>query len=144
MPLIEHVYRMTTTFKMTVWVEQWTCTEVEHSSVETIWMIQKAAALGNWWLAASSLQCTHSRTTSPAKIFCKTWNHPHDSALLQPRFGALWLLALTKIKITFEREEISDCQWYVGKHNGAADDDWENHVRSRGLLWRGLRCHCPM
>ena len=27
--------------------------KLEHSSMETIWMIQKATAMGNWWLAAS-------------------------------------------------------------------------------------------
>ena len=30
------------------------CIMLEHSSVETIWLIQKASAMGNWWLAASS------------------------------------------------------------------------------------------
>ena len=32
-------------------------------------MIQKAAAMGNWWLAASSQQCTPSCITSPAEFF---------------------------------------------------------------------------
>ena len=45
---------------------------------------------------------------SDAEIFDKTSNHPGDSAPLQPRFGALWLLAFPKINTTFEREEISD------------------------------------
>ena len=40
------------------------------------------------------------------EFFAKTSNHPGDSAPLQPRFGALALLAFPKIKITFEREEI--------------------------------------
>ena len=34
------------------------CFKLEHSSVETIGMIQKAAAMGNLWLAASSRQHT--------------------------------------------------------------------------------------
>ena len=65
------------------------------------------------------------------------WNisHPGDSAPLQPIFGALHLLAFPKIKITFEREEISDCQW--GKYNGAADGNWENCVRSQGTYFEG-------
>ena len=37
-----------------------------------------------------------------------TANHPGDSAPLWPRFGALWLLAFPKTKITFQREKISD------------------------------------
>ena len=51
---------------------------------ETIRMIQKAAAMGNWWLAASSRQCTLSCIMSHAEFFCKTSNYPVDSAPLQP------------------------------------------------------------
>ena len=42
---------------------------------------------------------------------------------LQPIFGALWLVAFPKTKITFEREEISERWWDSGKYNGAADGD---------------------
>ena len=52
MPLNEHVYCMAFTFKMTVQGEQQICLKfcikLEHSSTETIRMIQKAAAMGNW------------------------------------------------------------------------------------------------
>ena len=51
MLLSEHVYCVAIAFKMTEQVEQGIsikfCIKLEHSSVETIWMIQKAAALGN-------------------------------------------------------------------------------------------------
>ena len=51
-PLSEHVNCVAVTFKMTEQVEQQLCirfcNKLEHSSVETIWMIQKAAAMGNW------------------------------------------------------------------------------------------------
>ena len=56
---------------------------------------------------------------------------------LKPQFGALWLLAFPKTKITFEREEISDCWWDSGKYDGAADGDWENCVRSKGAYFEG-------
>ena len=60
MPLSEHVYCVSVTVKMTEWVEQQICIKfcikLEHSSTETIWMIQRAAAIGNWWLTASSQQ----------------------------------------------------------------------------------------
>ena len=85
------------TFKMTEQVEQRMCikfcVKLEHSSMETIWMIQKATAMGNWWLAASSQQRAHSCITSQAEIFCETSNHPGDSAPLQPSFGPcdFWL-----------------------------------------------------
>ena len=128
-------------FKMTEWVEQWIyikfCLKLEHSSLKTIWKTQKAAAMGNWWLAASSPQHVHSCITSRAEFFGETSNHPGDSAPLQRRFGALGLLAFTKTKITFEREEISDHQWDSGKYSGAADGDWENCVRSQGACFEG-------
>ena len=71
-------------------------------------MIQKAVAMGNWWWAASSQQCTCSFIRSPAEFFGKTPNHPGDSGPLQNRCGTLWLLAFPQTKITFEREEITD------------------------------------
>ena len=52
MPLSEHVYCVAITFKMTKGVERQICIKfcikLEHSSTETIWMIQKVAAMGNW------------------------------------------------------------------------------------------------
>ena len=52
MLLSEHVYWVADAFKMTKRVELGIgikfCIKLEHSSVETIWMIQKAAAMGNW------------------------------------------------------------------------------------------------
>ena len=52
MPLSEHVYCVAVTLKMTEGVEQQICIKfcikLEHSSEETIWKIQKAAAMGNW------------------------------------------------------------------------------------------------
>ena len=93
--------------------------------------------MSNWWLAASSEQCAHSCITSHAVFFGKTSNYPGDSALLQPRFGTLWLLAFPQTKITFEREEISDHWWDSGKYNGAANGDWENCVRSQGAYFEG-------
>ena len=105
--------------------------------METIWMIQKAAAMGNWWWAASSQQCAHSCITSCAEFLVKHKITQVDSAPLQPRFDALRLRAFPQTKITFEREEISDCQWYSGKYNRAAGGHWENCVRSQGAYFEG-------
>ena len=62
MLLSEHVYCMAITFKMTEQVEQQICIrfciKLEHSSTETIWVIQKASALGNWCLTASTQPLT--------------------------------------------------------------------------------------
>ena len=123
------------------WVEQRICvgfcTKLEHSSMETIQMIQKAAAMGNWWLASSSQQCACSWITSHAEYFGETPNHSGDSDLLSPRVDALWLLTFPKTKITFEREEISDHHWDSGKYNGAADGNWENCVRTQSAYFEG-------
>ena len=141
MLLSEGVYCVVVTFKMTEWVEQGICIKfcikLEHSSTETIWMIQKAAAMGNWWLAASSQQHSHSCITSHVEFFWETSNDPGDSAPLEPRLGTLWLLAFPQTKIIFEREEISDHSWDSGKYDGAADGDWENYVRSQGAYLKG-------
>ena len=56
---------------------------------------------------------------------------------LQPRFGALWLLAFPKTKITFEWEEILDHQWDSGQYDEATDGDWENCVRSQLAYFEG-------
>ena len=126
---------------MTEWVEQQICIKfcikLEHSSEKTIRMSQKAIAMGNWWLAASSQQHVCSCIASHAEFFGKTSNHPGDWAPLQPRFGALLLLAFPKTKITFEREKISESPWDSGKYNGSIDSDWENCVRSRGAYLEG-------
>ena len=54
------LYCVAVTFKMTEQLEQWLCIKfcikLEHSFAETNQVIQKAAAMGNWWLAASSRQ----------------------------------------------------------------------------------------
>ena len=90
----------------TEWVEQQICIrfciKLEYSSAETIQMMQKAAAMGNWWLAASSWQHACSCITSYAEFFGETSNHQGDSALLQLRFSTLWLLAFPKLKSPFK------------------------------------------
>ena len=52
MSLSEHVYCVAVAFTMTERVEQQICikfyVKLEHSSAETIQMIQKAEAMGNW------------------------------------------------------------------------------------------------
>ena len=119
---------------------------------------ETATVMGNWWLAASSWQCTHSFIMSHAEFFGKTSNHLGNSVPLQPRCGAIWILGFSKTKITFERKEISDHQWDSGKYDEAGSSN-KGFCRvfsiveemlgklcdvPRHLFWRGLRCHCPM
>ena len=60
-----------------------------------------------------------------AEFFGKTSNHTGESVPLEPRFGALYLLAFPKTKITFEREEISD-----------RDVIQENMIGQQMTIWR--------
>ena len=72
------------------------------------------------------------------QFFGKTSNRPCDWAPLQPRFGTLWLLAFTKTKITFERENhLSDHWWDSGEYDRAAGGNWENCVRSQSAYFEG-------
>ena len=117
---------------------------------------KKAAAMGNWWLAASSEQHACSCITSRSEVFFVK----HQITQVTLRCGALQHLPFFKTKITFEREEISDHQWDPGKYNGAADGNsnkgfcrvfWtveemlgELCEVPLCLLCGGLMHHCPM
>ena len=132
---------------MTEQVEQWacikSCLKLEHSSVETIWIIQKAAVMGNWWLAALT-QCIHSCITSHAEFFGETSNHPGDSAPYSPYLVLcdFWLLLKLKSPLKGKRfqtinetEEIKEGSWWwLGKLCEVP----------RCLLWRGQRHRCLM
>ena len=100
-------------------------------------------ATGDWQLHHDSVP-TH--TSHLMRFFWEMSDNPGDqSAPLQARFGALWLLAFPQIKITFEREEISDHQWDSLKiWWGSWWQLGELCEVLRCLLWRDLRHHCPM
>ena len=132
---------------MTERLEQWICIKfyikLEHSSMETIWMIQKATAVGNCWLAASS-QRAHSCIMSCAEFFIETSNYSGDSAPYSPDLAPCDFWLFPKLK--------SPLKW---KRFHTMDETQENTIGQlmvmgeccevpRYLLWRGLRCHCPM
>ena len=105
---------------MTEWVEQQICIKfcikLEHSSMETK-MIQKAAAMGNWWLAASSRQCACSCIVSHAKFFGKTSNHPGDSAPYSPDLVPCDFWSFPKLKLPLK-----------GKVFQTISEIWENKM----------------
>ena len=103
-------------------------------------MIQKAAAKGNWWLAASSWQHACSCITSHAKFFAKHQITQVTQTLYSPDLVPCNFWLFPKTNITFEKEQISDHQWNSGKYNSAADGDWENCVRSQGACFEGNWC----
>ena len=100
---------------------------------------------GDWQLHRDN---TPVHASCLMQIFGETSNHPGDFAPLQPIFGTLQLLAFPKTQITFEMVEISDHCWRdSGEYNRAADDDWENCVRSQGAYFErdwGVIVLCTM
>ena len=84
--------------------------KLEHSSMETNRMIQKATAMGNWWLAASLWQCTSSCITSPTGFFGETSNHPGDSAPYSPDLAPcdFWLFPKLKSPLKGKRFKTLD------------------------------------
>ena len=138
--LSEHVYCVVVAFKTTEWEEQQIytkfCIKLERSSAGTIRMIQKATAVGNWWLAASSQQHTLSCITSRA-VFLRNIQSPRWLSPLTPQIWYPVTSGFPKTKITWEIEEISDRQWDSGKYDRAAGGNWENCVRSQGAYFEG-------
>ena len=104
------------------------------SSVETIWMIQKAVAMGNWWWAASSRQNTC--ITSPAEFFGETSNHPGDSAPYSPDLMPCDFWLFSKLKSP-SKGKIWDCRCDSGKYDRAADGDWQKCVTYQGAYFEG-------
>ena len=138
----------------TVWLShskywaQWICIifciNLEHFSMETIWMIQKATALGTWWLAASLWQCACSCITFMQSFLVQrqiiqVTQLPYSPDLVPCDF---WLFQKLKSPLKGKRfqtineiqENTTGSQWQLG----------ELCEVPRCLLWRGLRCHCPM
>ena len=114
MPLSEHVDGVAIAFKMTEQVQHWICIKfglkLEHSSTETMQMIQKAAAVGNRWLVASSRQCAHSCITSCTEFLVEHQitqvTQPHYSPDLVP--WIFWLFPKLKSPLTEKRFQTVD------------------------------------
>ena len=130
----------------TDWVEQRICirfcVKLEHSSEKTIWMIQKAAAVGNWCLAASSWQCAHSCITSSAVFL---WNSKSPRWLSLPTaqiWCPVWLFPKVKSPLKGKRFQIIDeiQENTTGQLMVIGRTVWGPSVPT----WRGLRCHCPV
>ena len=131
------------------WVEQWICIrfciKLDHSSTETIWMIQKAAAMGSWWLAASSQQRAHLCIMSRAEFF---WQNIKSPRWLSPPIAQIWCPVTSGFSQNYSHPwkgrdfrpsvRFRKIQWGTGWWLG------EPCEVPRCLLWKRLRCHCPM
>ena len=89
-------------FKMNEGIQQRICIKfcirLEPSSVKTIGMVQKATAMGNWWLAALSRQCARSCITSPAEFFEKHQITQVTQHLYRPELAPCNLRLFPKLK----------------------------------------------
>ena len=96
------------------WVEQWICikfcVKLEHSCIVTIQMIQKAAALGNRWLAASLQLHNHACLMCSATFFGNTSNDPGDTAPYSPDLAPcdFWLSPKLKSPLKGKRFQTID------------------------------------
>ena len=121
---------------MTVEVQKRMCTKfcvkLECSSTETIGMIQKAPAMGNFIMTTHLLM--HQIL---CRVFWQTIKSPRWLSPLTPHIWGPAASTFSLTKTTFEREKISDHGWNSGKYDGEADGDWENCVRSQGGYFEG-------
>ena len=146
MSLSEHVYCVVFTFKMTEQVDQQVCIKfcinLDHSSAETIWMIQKAATMGNWWWAASS-HSTHARH------LVQSFLRKHQlSQVTQPRYSPdlvprnFWLFPKLKLPLKRKRfQTVNEIQENkMGQLMAIGRTVWGPKVPTL----KGTRHHCPM
>ena len=114
MLLSENVYCVAFTFKNTEKVEQRICIKFcikfEYSSVENIQMIQKAIAMDNWLLAASSQQHSYSCIMPHAELFGEISNHPVTQPCYSPDLVPcdFWLFQKPKSPLKSKRFQIID------------------------------------
>ena len=148
MTLSEHVYCVAVTFKMTEQVEQWICikfcVKLEHFSPETIQMIQRPQlwATGDWQFHHNNAPAhtSHLLQSCLVKHQIARWLSPPTAQIWCPVTSGfsqnqnhLWKGRDFRPSMGFRKIQQSSW-WWLG----------ELCEIPRWLLWRGLRCHCPM
>ena len=117
------------------------CIKLEHSSMETIRMIQKATAMGNWWL-----QLHHDNMPTHASRLMQSFLAKHQiTQVTQPPYNP----GLAPCDFCLFPKWKSSLK---GKRFQTINDIQENTMGQLGelcevtrcLLWRELRHHCPM
>ena len=148
MPLGEHVYCVAVAFKMTEQMEQQICikfsVKLEHSSAETLGMIQSAVAIGNCWLAASSPQHARSCIMSLQRFLMKyptiqVTQPPHSPDLVPCNF---WLFLKLKSPLKGKRfQTISEIQEnMMGQLMVVGRTVWSRKVPAL----KGTEAYCPV
>ena len=173
MPLSEHMYCVAVAFNMTEWVEQWICIkfclQIQHFSVQTIWMIKKAfrhgamstAQVKMWhkcfkddWESFESDPCSgRSITSKTPENVDHVWAAINKDCQL-----TVWEL---EVDLGIPKTTVSEIltqdygikrviakfipQLLLPEHHAAVANDTERTVWGPKVpTWRGPRHHCPM
>ena len=144
MLLTEHVYCVAIVFKMTEQVGQWICVrfciKLAHSSMDDSEVFRGRRNECSTNERVAQILQRRLRICCKWSTFCNKQNTRECSTWpLQPRSGALQLLAFPQTKITIDRQEILGHWWDSGKYDGGTDGVWENCVRSQGTYFEGER-----
>ena len=145
---VEWAYVLRACLIQNEWVEQQIyitfCMKHEHSSMETIRMIQKATAMGNWWLEGSLWQHVHScinpiQSFSAKHQITQVTQLPYNPYLAPCNF---WLFP--KLKSPFKGKRFQTINEIQENIMGSWWQTEEQCEAPRCLLWKGLRFHCPV
>ena len=107
-------------------------------------MIQKATAMGNWWLAASSRQRTRSCITSHAEFLAKHQIIQMTQAPYSPDLAPCDFWLFPKLKSPLKGMRFQTVNEIQENTTGQLMGIGELCEVPKCLLWRGLRHHCPM
>ena len=163
-PLSEHVYLVAMAFKMTEQVEQWICSrfcvKLEHSSTKLCGWFR-----GPQLCTTGDLHLHHDNTATNASRLMQSilakhqitqvTQHPYSPDLAPCGF---WLFPKLKSPLKGKRFQTGDeiqentMEQLMGiptKDFAECFEQLEEMLRElcevpRCLLWRGLRCHCPV
>ena len=116
--------------------------KLEHSSRGTGWFRRlQLWATGDWQLHHTTCPLIHHIS---CRFFWYNIKSPRWLSLLQPRFGARWLLAIPKLKSLLKGKRFQTISEIQKNMTGQLWQSGELGEVPICLLWRRLRHHCPM
>ena len=148
MPLNEHVYSVAVTVKMTEYSNEsasYFALGLNISPRKVVRWFRRLHlwATGDWQLHQDNVP-TYALHLMQSFLVKHHVTQVAGSAPLQPRLGALWLLAFPKTKNHLGKgRDFRPSLMRLRKIRGGSWW-WLGELVPRGLLWKGLRCHCPM
>ena len=124
------------------------CVKLEHSSTETIRMIQKATVVGNWWLAVHHnnvpTHASHLLQSFVVKYQITQVTQPPPSPLQSPDIVPYDVQLFPKLKSSLKGKRFRPSVRFRKIWQGSWWELRELWEVPRCLHWRGLRHHCPV